>query len=273
MPKLRFLILLAWIAGIGAIAPPPAYGQVKHFQRGDANIDGFRDISDAVFTLDALFVGVAQLQCEDAADANDDGSVNIGDPIYMLGSVFGSGPPPLTPVVCGADPTADAIDCQAYPGCPQPPFALFTCSAIAGEPPFTVDFDATTSFDPDGTVVSYAWDFGDGATDTGAVVSHEYDCFGEFTVTLTVTDNSGFTGQGSKPLASLPTVFTVSSAFVTLNQGASGFAQVHVSVLNQQGAGAVFATQLVGVINAAAPEAIAGETQPKIGSVENIGTP
>jgi len=52
-------------------------------------------------------------------------------------------------------------------------------------------FDASGSFDPDGTIQSYVWDFGDGITGVGAVVVHTYESPGEYTVTLTVTDNAG----------------------------------------------------------------------------------
>ncbi|RFA14645.1 cell surface protein [Subtercola boreus] len=55
-------------------------------------------------------------------------------------------------------------------------------------------FDGTGSADPDGTVASYAWDFGDGQTATGATTSHTYAAAGTYTVSLTVTDNKGATG-------------------------------------------------------------------------------
>ena len=52
-------------------------------------------------------------------------------------------------------------------------------------------FNGTGSSDPDGdAIVSYSWNFGDGTTDTGAVVSHSYSSVGTFTVTLTVSDGS-----------------------------------------------------------------------------------
>jgi PKD repeat protein len=54
-----------------------------------------------------------------------------------------------------------------------------------------VTFDGTGSSDPDGTIASYAWDFGDGSTGTGATPTHAYASPGNFTVTLTVTDNEG----------------------------------------------------------------------------------
>jgi len=55
------------------------------------------------------------------------------------------------------------------------------------------EFDGTGSTDPDGTIVSYDWDFGDGSTDSGATVSHSYEDLGSHTATLTVTDNEGLT--------------------------------------------------------------------------------
>jgi PKD repeat protein len=56
-----------------------------------------------------------------------------------------------------------------------------------------VSFDGTGSSDPDGTIASYAWDFGDGSTGTGATPTHAYAAAGNFTVVLTVTDNDGAT--------------------------------------------------------------------------------
>ncbi|MDH3458376.1 MAG: PKD domain-containing protein, partial [Gemmatimonadota bacterium] len=54
-------------------------------------------------------------------------------------------------------------------------------------------FDGSGSTDPDGTIVSYEWDFGDGATGTGVSPSHTYAAAGTYDVTLTVTDNDGAT--------------------------------------------------------------------------------
>ncbi len=55
-------------------------------------------------------------------------------------------------------------------------------------------FDGSSSFDPDGTIVSYAWDFGDGSTATGPIVSHSYAQIGTYTAVLIVTDDDGLTG-------------------------------------------------------------------------------
>ena len=51
--------------------------------------------------------------------------------------------------------------------------------------------DGSASHDTDGSIVSYEWDFGDGAKSTGTMVTHTYSEIGTYTVILTVTDNRG----------------------------------------------------------------------------------
>lgn len=55
----------------------------------------------------------------------------------------------------------------------------------------TVDFSSAGSTDPDGSIVSYFWDFGNGQSSTAANPSVEYTTVGVFPVSLTVTDNDG----------------------------------------------------------------------------------
>ncbi|MDD5133730.1 MAG: PKD domain-containing protein [Candidatus Nanoarchaeia archaeon] len=52
-------------------------------------------------------------------------------------------------------------------------------------------FSSLGSYDNDGTIVSYAWNFGDSTAANGAIVNHNYTQIGEYTATLTVTDNDG----------------------------------------------------------------------------------
>ncbi|MDD3493949.1 MAG: PKD domain-containing protein, partial [Candidatus Thermoplasmatota archaeon] len=54
-----------------------------------------------------------------------------------------------------------------------------------------VSFNGTGSYDPDGTIESYTWQFGDGQTGSGATVTHDYEENGQYTVTLNVTDDAG----------------------------------------------------------------------------------
>jgi PKD repeat protein len=76
----------------------------------------------------------------------------------------------------------------------QPPVAEFTYNVND----LSVSFDASASIDPDGSIVNYAWNFGDGTTGSGATASHTYETAGTFSVTLTVTDNEGATDTKSQ---------------------------------------------------------------------------
>ena len=73
----------------------------------------------------------------------------------------------------------------------SPPVAIFTESKETAYVDETITFDASDSYDPDGSIVEYFWDFGDGTTTTGAVVNHAYTNYGIYTVTLNVTDSAG----------------------------------------------------------------------------------
>ena len=54
-------------------------------------------------------------------------------------------------------------------------------------------FSAEKSYDEDGTIVVFEWDFGDGTKGTGKTVNHQYNSTGTYVVTLTVTDDDGKT--------------------------------------------------------------------------------
>jgi len=85
----------------------------------------------------------------------------------------------------------------------QPPIASFTdnCTALV------CSLNGSGSSDPDGTITSYSWDFGDGASSTEAIASHTYSAPGNYSVTLVVTDNSGATGTSNRtiPVSGEPT--------------------------------------------------------------------
>jgi len=64
-------------------------------------------------------------------------------------------------------------------------------SVEPGQDGTTITFDASASVDTTGTIERYAWEFGDGSSDTGETVEHTYDSTGDYDVTLTVTNDSG----------------------------------------------------------------------------------
>jgi hypothetical protein len=106
---LRFEVAAVVVNGLLAIVADPGEGR---FIRGDANDDLAVDLSDAVFTLNHLFLGDRPPRCRDAADANDDGHLDIGDPVATLEALFRGGSIPSPSEAPGEDPTPeDPLDC------------------------------------------------------------------------------------------------------------------------------------------------------------------
>ena len=89
-----------------------------------------------------------------------------------------------------------------------PPVPAFTYSPDS--PVFVtqrIDFTASASSDSDGTIVSYAWDFGDGGTDTGLTPHHAFAATGDYTVTLTVTDDDDISRSASQVITVIGPIF------------------------------------------------------------------
>jgi PKD repeat protein len=104
------------------------------------------------------------------------------------------------------------------------PTASFTADATG----LTVAVDASASTDADGSIASYAWDFGDGQTAVGASASASYGTAGTFTIRLTVTDDAGATATTTKDVTVVPlnqkpvAAFTAQSADQRATFDASG---------------------------------------------------
>jgi DNA/RNA endonuclease G (NUC1) len=73
----------------------------------------------------------------------------------------------------------------------QPPIGAISGPAGSIAEGDAATFSAAASLDPNGTIASYEWDFGDGATGSGLSVTHTFTQDGTFQVRLTVTDNDG----------------------------------------------------------------------------------
>jgi len=76
---------------------------------------------------------------------------------------------------------------------PVSSFTTYSEEFLIGQVDHEITFNASSSFDPDGVIVSWDWDFGDLNSDTGELVEHIYTTAGNYTVNLTVTDNNGLT--------------------------------------------------------------------------------
>ena len=75
----------------------------------------------------------------------------------------------------------------------QKAIASIISSIPSATDPLTYFFDASQSYDPDGTITQYNWNFGDGTTGSGQTVYHSFASEGVYTITLDVTDNDNET--------------------------------------------------------------------------------
>lgn len=101
--------------------------------------------------------------------------------------------------------------CVILAGCNPAPLANAgpDRDALIGE---EIEFDGSASYDPNGIIAAYHWDFGDGTSGAGATVTHAYESVGTYTVELTVVDDGTFF---RKPASHLDTA-TVSVGRLTL---------------------------------------------------------
>ena len=87
----------------------------------------------------------------------------------------------------------------------QQPIADLNCNPLVAPEGSWVDFDGTKSEDPDGEIIQYLWDFGDGGvTDDSGIVSAFYPEAGIYNVSLTVMDDKGSTHTREVELEILP---------------------------------------------------------------------
>jgi|GEM_PF-2089251 len=108
----------------------------------------------------------------------------------------------------GTEPSRDANvwsrqgDCSdGGGGGNESPNASFTVSPYSPEPGESATFDAADSSDADGSIAGYEWEFGDGSTASGESVTHSFDSAGDYTVSLTVTDDDGATNTNSRTVS------------------------------------------------------------------------
>jgi len=109
-------------------------------------------------------------------------------------------------------------------GTNQPPVAAITATPASAYAPATISVSAAGSSDPDGTIASSVISFGDGTSASGLTASHQFSAADLYTLTATVTDNSGASSTAT-------TSVTVKAPEVVVNSPANGtllLSPVHV---------------------------------------------
>lgn len=96
-----------------------------------------------------------------------------------------------------SDPAAAPSQASTPPPTNSAPIAVFGTSCTL----LDCTFDAAGSSDSDGSISSYDWDFGDGTLATGVNPGHSYGAAGDYTISLTVTDNDAATGSGTQAVS------------------------------------------------------------------------
>lgn len=126
-----------------------------------------------------------------------DGIIGTGESFTKSNLSVGAHTITLTAIDSKGASGQDSISITINKRLNQQPVAIIKASPITGAAPLTVSFDGSSSYDPDGVIVSYNWSFGDGATSSGARLNHTYSSAGAYTATLTVVDNEGATATDS----------------------------------------------------------------------------
>ncbi len=208
----------------------PTYKAMKMFRNYDGNKSGFGDTSvRATSTANADNLSVF------AAERASDGAVTVmviakvlsgSTPVTINLSNFAAGSAAqvwqltsanainrLADVAVSGQSLSTSVPAQSVTlfvvpagGGPvnQPPVANFVATPTSGVAPLTVAFDASLSSDPDGTIASYSWAFGDGGTATGVTASHQYVAAGSYNAVLTVRDNLNLTSTKTVVITATP---------------------------------------------------------------------
>jgi PKD repeat protein len=206
--------LYAQLPSLTSMAYDPSTGRLYYTRAGDPALyyRAFTPDSGVVFPVAATMSGVSMAQTS--------GMFVSGSQLYFANGVTGT----LSAVTLGGTAVAGPATVVSGPGVDGTswasgamfagpltapvltgPTAAFTSSCTL----LACSFDATGSTDPGAAITSYAWDYGDGSTDTGVAPSHTFAAAGPQTVTLTVTDDQAQT-------STVTHTFTVSSVGHTI---------------------------------------------------------
>ncbi len=167
----------------------------------------------------------------DNFDFNDDGNQDVvigryspGSPYNTVGVCLGNGDGTFTPAnIYGGGSGTDRTAISAPPhkqnkkpvATLEPAYQEITAGKAAS-------FDTSGSYDEDGHIVSYSWDFGDGSRVAGDSGQHVFYDVGVYTVALTVTDDQGATGSAQAQVAVSAVPAVIELSLQTLNLKSKG---------------------------------------------------
>lgn len=164
---------------------------------------------------------------------------NIIDPgtYYISVDGVGTGDPLINGFSDYASLGQYTITGSAYKNTPfQAPTAIANAAPLFGLAPLTVKFSSANSFDSDGTIVSYFWDFGDGTSSILPDPQHVYFALGHYIFNLDVTDNDGLHSSTHAAVDVLPPFIYVDQISLRSNTKKTGTdATAHVVVKDNKG--------------------------------------
>lgn len=104
----------------------------------------------------------------------------------------------------------------------QPPVAAVTPSVSTIVAPLAVNFSSAGSYDPDGSALTYDWDFGDGSASSEPNPSHTFTTPGTYTTSLVVFDATGLSGTASTVITVKNEAITLFVSGITMTKSTSG---------------------------------------------------
>ena len=169
--------------------PPVAPPNLNAVASGDSQVDlSWDDISNIEqgFSIESRLAGQAFAQIAQVGPrvtSYSDAGLSSGQTYeYRVRAFNSAGDSGYSNTASATTPTPNV-----------PPIALAQATPVSGTVPLAVNFTGSNSSDSDGTIVSYAWTFGDGGNSAQANPSHSYATAGTFVASLTVTDDDGAT--------------------------------------------------------------------------------
>lgn len=157
--------------------------------------------------LDAAGALLASANPVDALPASMSVTVPSAGTYYVTVRGTGKGDPLTTGYSAYGSVGVYAVSVAAPSAGSLPPVAAAGATPASGTVPLTVAFSSAGSTDPDGSIVAFEWNFGDGsAAASGPGASHTYTAAGSYLAELRVTDNSGLTASKSVAIEVAPVV-------------------------------------------------------------------